>query len=185
MEELQNNELKQLIESIIFVSSDPVTIKELNHYFKGYEAKDLEKVLKEIISEFENSDRGFELVELGKGYLFRSKPEFAEEIINFNKEIKKFRLSKASLEVLAIVAYKQPVTRVEIEQIRGVDCSGVINLLLNKRFIEIRGRKDAPGKPFLYGTTDEFLKTFNLKSLNELPTLREIEELEGDLELQV
>ena len=185
MKELQNNELKQLIESIIFVSNSPVTVKELNHYFKDHEAKDLRKVLKELVSEFENSDRGFELVEISNGFQFRSKPEFADEIINFNKEIKKFRLSKASLEVLAIAAYKQPITRVEIEQIRGVDCSGVINLLLDKRLLEIRGRKDVPGKPFLYATTDEFLETFNLKNLKELPTLKEIEDLDGELELDV
>ncbi|MGI9533588.1 MAG: SMC-Scp complex subunit ScpB [Thermodesulfobacteriota bacterium] len=180
---MQNNELKQLIESIIFVSSSPVTLKELNHYFKDQEAKDLREVLKELVSDFANSERGFELVEISKGYQFRSKAEFADEIINFNKEIKKFRLSKASLEVLAIVAYKQPLTRVEVEQIRGVDCSGVINLLLDKRLLEIRGRKDVPGKPFLYGSTDEFLETFNLKSLNELPTLKEIEELDSELGL--
>ena len=182
---MQNNELKQLIESIIFVSNSPVTVKELNHYFKDHEAKDLRKVLKELVSEFEDSDRGFELVEISNGFQFRSKPEFADEIINFNKEIKKFRLSKASLEVLAIAAYKQPITRVEIEQIRGVDCSGVINLLLDKRLLEIRGRKDVPGKPFLYATTDEFLETFNLKNLKELPTLKEIEDLDGELELDV
>ena len=182
---MQNNEIKRLIESIIFVSSSPVTLKELNHYFKEYESKDLRKIMKELMEEFENSDRGFELVEISNGYQFRSKPEFAEEIINFNKEIKKFRLSKASLEVLAIVAYKQPITRVEIEQIRGVDCSGVINLLLDKRLLEIKGRKDVPGKPFLYGSTDEFLETFNLKNLKELPTLKEIEEFEGDLEVNL
>ena len=137
------------------------------------------------MSDFENSDRGFELVEISNGYQFRSKPEFADEIVNYNKEIKKFRLSKASLEVVAIVAYKQPITRVEIEQIRGVDCSGVINLLLDKRLLEIRGRKDVPGKPFLYATTNEFLETFNLKSLKELPTLKEIEDLDSELELNV
>ena len=182
---MQNNEIKQLIESIIFVSPVPVSLKELNHYFKDYEAKDLRKLVKELISEYEESERGFELVEISNGYQFRSKPEFADEIVNYNKEIKKFRLSKASLEVLAIVAYKQPITRVEVEQIRGVDCSGVINLLLDKRLMEIKGRKDVPGKPFLYATTTEFLETFNLKSLKELPTLKEIEELDNELELSV
>ncbi len=178
---LQNDNLKQLIEAIIFVSSVPVTVKELKHYFKNYEAKELIKALEEIASNFETSDRGFELLEISNGYQFRSKAEFAEDIINFNKEIKKSRLGKASLETLAIVAYKQPVTRVEVEQVRGVSCSSVINLLLDKGLIEIRGRKDAPGKPFFYGTTDGFLSTFNLKNLSELPTLKEIEEIENDL----
>ena len=113
----------------------------------------------------------------------RTKSEYSDEIINFNKEIKKFRISKASLEVLAITAYKQPLTRLEIEQIRGVDCSGVINQLLDKRLLEIRGRKDVPGKPFLYGTTSEFLETFNLKNLKDLPTLQEIEDMEPELKL--
>ena len=185
MKKLPNNDLKQLIESIIFVSSTPVTVKELSHYFKEHEAKDLRKLLKEITTEYQEKNRGFELVEISNGFQFRSKPEFAEEIVNFNKEIKKFRLSKASLEVIAIVAYKQPITRVEVEQIRGVDCSGVINLLLDKRLLDIKGRKDVPGKPFLYGTTDEFLETFNLKSLKELPTLKEIEDLDGELEFKV
>lgn len=185
MKTLQNNEVKRIIEAIIFVSPTPVALKELKHYFKNYEAKNLKKLLEELVLEFSNSDRGFELVEISNGYQFRSKPEFAEEIIGFNKEIKKFRISKASLEVLSIVAYKQPVTRVEIEQIRGVDCSGVINALLNKKLMDIRGRKDVPGKPFIYGTTDEFLSTFNLKSLNDLPTLKEIEKIETSLESQI
>ncbi len=185
MTTLQNDEIKRVIEAIIFVSPAPVTLKELKHYFKNCETKNLKKLLEELVLEFNDLDRGFELVEISNGYQFRSKPEFAEEIIAFNKEIKKFRISKASLEVLSIVAYRQPVTRVEIEQIRGVDCSGVINALLNKKLMDIRGRKDVPGKPFIYGTTDEFLATFNLESLNDLPTLKEIEKIETSLESQI
>lgn len=185
MRTLQNNEIKRTLESIIFVSSAPVTIKELQHYFKDCGAKELKEALEELALEFKNSDRAFELVEISNGYQFRSKPEFAEDIISFNKEIRKFRISKASLEVLSIVAYKQPVTRAEIEQVRGVDCSGIINALLDKRLLDIRGRKDVPGRPFTYGTTDEFLATFNLKNLSDLPTLREIEEIETNLESQV
>ena len=136
-----------------------------------------------MIADWENAEHGFKLVEVSNGYQLRTIPEYSDEIINFNKEIKKFRISKASLEVLAITAYKQPLTRLEIEQIRGVDCSGVINQLLDKRLLEIRGRKDVPGKPFLYGTTGEFLETFNLKSIKDLPTLQEIEDMEPELKL--
>lgn len=185
MKILSNSYLKKVIESIIFTSSKPVTIKELKYYFKDHETKDLRALLKNLMVEWENSERGISLVEVSNGFQFRTKPEFADEIIDFNKEIKKFRLSKASLEVLAITAYKQPVTRIEIEQIRGVDCSGVVSLLLDKKLLEIRGRKEVPGKPFLYGTTDEFLETFNLKSLNDLPTLKEIEELDPELKLEL
>jgi len=175
--------LKKLIEAIIFTSNKPVTIKELKYYFKDFETKELRSVLKELINDWENVEHGFNLVEVSNGYQLRTKSEYSDEIINFNKEIKKFRISKASLEVLAITAYKQPLTRLEIEQIRGVDCSGVINQLLDKRLLEIRGRKEVPGKPFLYGTTDDFLETFNLKSIKDLPTLQEIEDMEPELKL--
>ncbi len=127
-------------------------------------------------------DRSFLLQYVAGGYQFRTKSEYSEYIIDFNKKIKKFRLSRAALEVLAIVAYKQPITKVEIEKIRGVDCSGVVNLLLDKRFLQIKGRKDVPGKPFIYATTDVFLETFSLKSLKDLPTLKEIEKINEDLE---
>ena len=178
------SETKKIIESIIFVSNKPVSIKELKSYFKEYESRELRYILKELLSEWNESNRGFNLVEISDGYQFRTRPEFAEEIISYNKEVKKFRLSKASLEVLAISAYKQPLTRLEIEQIRGVDSSGVINQLLDKKLLEIRGRKDVPGRPFLYGTTDDFLETFSLKNLKDLPTLKEIEEIDDNLNEQ-
>ena len=183
MRDLSNKDLKKLIEAIIFTSNKPVTIKELNFYLKDIGTKELRSVLEELIADWENAEHGFNLVEVSNGYQLRTISEYSDEIINFNKEIKKFRISKASLEVLAITAYKQPLTRLEIEQIRGVDCSGVINQLLDKRLLEIRGRKDVPGKPFLYGTTDEFLETFNLKSIKDLPTLQEIEDMEPELKL--
>ena len=180
---MSNNDLKKIIEAIIFTSNKPVTIKELKFYFKEIDTKELRTILKELIKDWDQAERGFSLVEVSNGYQLRTKSEYSDEIINFNKEIKKFRISKASLEVLAITAYKQPLTRLEIEQIRGVDCSGVINQLLDKRLLEIRGRKDVPGKPFLYGTTSEFLETFNLKNLKDLPTLQEIEDMEPELKL--
>lgn len=166
------------------MSKRPVNIKELKSYFKEYESRELRNILKELLNEWNEADRGFNLVEISDGYQFRTRPDFAEEIISYNKEVKKFRLSKASLEVLAISAYKQPLTRLEIEKIRGVDSSGVINQLLEKKLLEIRGRKDIPGRPFLYGTTDDFLETFSLKNLKDLPTLKEIEEIDDNLNEQ-
>ena len=109
-------------------------------------------------------------------------PGSSDHITNFQKRVKKFRLSRAALEVIAIIAYKQPVTRVEIESIRGVDSSGVINVLLERLIIEIKGRKEVIGKPFLYGTTSEFLEVFGLKSINDLPTLKEIDEISQNLD---
>lgn len=180
---MNNDEIKKIIESIIFVSQKPVTIKELKVYFKDYESRELRNFVKELIGKWNELDSSFSLVEVSEGYQFRTKSEYSEDIINFNKEVKIFRLSKAALEVLAITAYKQPLTRIEIDQIRGVDSSGVINLLLDKRLLEIRGRKDVPGRPFLYGTSDEFLETFSLRNLKDLPTLKEIEEIDEDLNL--
>lgn len=174
--------LKKIFESIIFASESPVTIKELSEVFPDIEKKEIRSALKSLERDWLDLNRSFSLENIAEGYQFRTKPAFSEHIVEFNKEIKKFRLSRAALEVLAIIAYKQPVTKVEVEKIRGVDCSGVVNVLLDKRFLEIKGRKDVPGKPFIYGTTDTFLETFSLKSLKDLPTLKEIEKINEDIE---
>lgn len=174
--------LKKIIESIIFASDTPVTVKDLYDVFPEIEKKDIRDSLKSLKKDWMDLDRSFSLENIAEGYQFRTKPAFSEYIVQFNKEIKKFRLSRAALEVLAIIAYKQPVTKVEVDKIRGVDSSGVVNVLLEKRFLEIKGRKDVPGKPFIYGTTDTFLETFSLKSLKDLPTLKEIEKISEDLE---
>lgn len=174
---MSNDFYKKAIESIIFVSEKPVKLKSLREHFKDLENSELKSILHELISEWDGLDRGFRLVEISDGYHFRTRKQFSEEIINFNKQIKKFRISRAALEVLAITAYKQPVTRLEIDKIRGVDSSGVVNMLLDKRLLSISGRKDVPGRPFLYKTTDEFLETFGLNDLKDLPTITELEEI--------
>ena len=138
---MQNNnshdekDLKKIIESIIFVSDKPVTLHELKSYFKNTDTKIIKNLLKDIHSDWNNLDRGFIMTEISGGFQFRTKSEYSEHIINFNKEIKKFRLSNAALEVLAITAYNQPLTKLEIDKIRGVDSSGVINSLLEKRLL--------------------------------------------------
>ena len=142
----------------------------------------MRKCLKELVEEWEALNRGFLLSEIAGGFQFRTDPRYSEDISNYNKKVRKFRLSRAALEVTAIIAYKQPVTKVEIEAIRGVDSSGVINVLMERRVIEIKGRKEVIGKPFLYGTTSEFLEVFGLKTLNDLPTLKELDEITQNLE---
>ena len=175
-------ELKKSLESIIFVSGEPVSVEKLAQVFPGVEKPEIRNCLKELISEWEEMGRGIFLANVSGGYQFRTTPASSEHITNFLKRVKKFRLSRAALEVIAIIAYKQPVTRVEIESIRGVDCSGVINVLMERQIIEIKGRKEVIGKPFLYGTTGEFLEVFGLKSLSDLPTLKEIDEISQNLE---
>lgn len=174
--------LKKILESIIFASDSPVKLNELYEVFPDIDRKDIRDSLKSLQDDWMELERSFSLENIAEGYQFRTKPAYSEHIVQFNKEIKKFRLSRAALEVLAIIAYKQPVTKVEVDKIRGVDSSGVVNVLLEKRFLEIKGRKDVPGKPFIYGTTDIFLETFSLKSLKELPTLKEIEKISEDLD---
>ncbi len=172
---------KRTIESIIFVSEKPVKLNSLKSFFKDLKPSELEKIIEELIDEWEKLNKGFKLEKVSGGYHFRTRSEYSSDILDFNKEIKKFRLSRAALEVVAIAAYKQPVTKVEIDQIRGVDSSGVVNLLLEKRLLEIKGRKEVPGRPFLYSTTDEFLETFGLDSLKDLPSVKELEEIDKDI----
>lgn len=175
-------ELKKSIESIIFVSGEPVSVDKIAQVFPDIEKADIRNCIKELLTEWEEMGRGIFLAHVSGGYQFRTTPGASDHITNFLKKIKKFRLSRAALEVIAIIAYKQPVTRVEIESIRGVDCSGVINVLMERQIIEIKGRKEVIGKPFLYGTTAEFLEVFGLKSLSDLPTLKEIDEISQNLE---
>lgn len=173
--------LEKIIESIIFVSKHPVTAQELSGFLRDVEKKEVTRALGELEKRWEEAGRSFTLGNVAGGYRFRTRPEYSEYIVQFNREIKKFRLSKPALEVLAIIAYRQPVTKIEADKIRGVDCSSSVGLLLEKNFIEISGRKEVPGKPFLYRTTGLFLETFGLKSLKDLPTVKEIERIREDL----
>ena len=179
---MESSDIKKAIECIIFVSDQPVSVDKLQQVFTELERSDIRKHLKEMIEEWAALGRGVLLEEVAGGFQFRTDPAYGEYVTNYNKKIKKFRLSRAALEVLAIIAYKQPVTRVEVESIRGVDSSGVINALLERRILEIKGRKEVIGRPFLYGTTSEFLEVFGLKSLKDLPTLKEIDEVSKNLE---
>ena len=175
------NSLANIIECLIFISKHSLTTEEISSFLKDVEKKEITAALDELQGRWEEMGRSFVLSSVAGGYQFRTRPEYSQYIVEFNKEIKKFRLSKAALEVLAIVAYKQPVTKVEVEKIRGVDCSSSVSMLLERRFIEIAGRKDVPGKPFLYRTTDLFLETFGLKNLKDLPTVKEIEKIKEDM----
>ena len=179
---MEPTDIKKAIECIIFISDQPVSVDKLQQVFTELERGEIKKYMKELGQEWGGLGRGIVLEEVAGGYQFRTDPAYSEYVTNFNKRVKKFRLSRAALEVIAIIAYKQPVTKVEVESIRGVDSSGVINALLERRILEIKGRKEVIGKPFLYGTTPEFLEVFGLKSLSDLPTLKEIDEISKNLE---
>ncbi len=170
MEEIQT---KSVIEALIFVSETPLSLDSIHEVLGDISKKDLQRFVGEMIAEGQTAARGFNLVEVGGGYQFRTRSEYAEWVKKL-KKIKPFSLSQPSLETLAIVAYKQPVLRTEIEKIRGVDSGGVLRTLLEKKLIKILGKKDVPGKPLVYGTSKYFLEMFGLKDLSGLPTLKDL-----------
>jgi segregation and condensation protein B len=173
---MERNELKSVLESLLFVADAPVPLVQLADVLGGIHRKEIEAALEELQSEYETGRRGLRLVEVAHGFQMRTPKEHAEWIKRLYQG-RPARMSRATLETLAIVAYKQPITRSEIETIRGVDVDGVLSTLLERRLIRIVARKDVPGRPYLYGTTAEFLEMFNLKDLTHLPTLKEMEEM--------
>lgn len=173
---MEREDIKSIIESLLFVADGPLTIQRLGEVLEGVEKEDLRSTLEELQAELENSRRGVRLVEVASGYQLRTAKVNADWVKKFLGG-RPARMGRATLETLAIIAYRQPITRAEIESIRGVDVDGVINTLLDRSLIRAVARKDVPGRPFLYGTTPEFLQLFNLKDLTHLPTLKEMEEI--------
>jgi segregation and condensation protein B len=173
---MEREDIKSIIESLLFVADGPLTIQRLGEVLEGVEREDLRSTLDELQAELENGRRGLRLVEVAGGYQLRTAKVNADWVKKFLGG-RPARMGRATLETLAIIAYRQPITRAEIESIRGVDVDGVINTLLDRSLIRAVARKDVPGRPFLYGTTPEFLQLFNLKDLTHLPTLKEMEEI--------
>ncbi len=177
---MEISELKRVIECLIFIAHTPVTLKELQEAINGVEKKEIESAVEELVDEFNSLNRGFYIAKVANGYQFRTREEFAPWIRNYLK-LRPQRLTKPALETLAIIAYKQPVARAEIESKRGVDSGGVLKTLLERRLIRIMGRLEAPGRPLVYGTTREFLELFGLKDIKDLPTLKDYEDLAKEL----
>ncbi|TAK06849.1 SMC-Scp complex subunit ScpB [bacterium] len=173
---MERDRLRSVLESLLFAAEAPLTVHRLSEVFEGIERKEIGSALQELQAEYETAGRGFRLVEVAGGYQLRTPKENADWVKSLFRA-RPARMSRATLETLAIIAYKQPMTRAEIEAIRGVDVDGVLSTLLERRLVRIVARKDVPGRPFLYGTTGEFLEMFNLKDLSNLPTLKEMEEI--------
>ena len=165
---------QKIIESLFFVSTVPLIQKDLIKVFGKDNAPDLKKEVSNLNSLYE--DNSFYIKSIGEGFMMVSKKDF-EPYISKLIPTKKLMLSNAALEVLAIIAYKQPISRIQIETIRGVDCKGVIKNLLSKNLIKIQGRDDSIGKALLYKTTDDYLKHFGISNLSEMPTSDEVTEL--------
>lgn len=177
--------IKNVVETLLFVQEKPVTIDQLKGAIDTAGAVEIKKAIKALMDEYEEKDGGMTIVELAGGYQMRTNPQYASYVKEFYKTKHKDKLSKPALETLAIIAYKQPVTRADVELIRGVNSDGVVVHLINKELIKVAGRKDVPGRPFMYGTTKQFLEYFGLKSLDYLPKLEEFPSLLGDEEKEM
>ena len=170
----EGSRLKAIVEAMIFVSEQPLSLDRMASAIGDCPRKELKEVVDELSFEYGEREGALEIVEVAGGYQVRTKPELGPWIARLRQK-RVVRLSRAALETLAILAYRQPATRAEVEAIRGVDAGGVLGSLLERRLLRILGRKEVPGRPILYGTTHEFLELFGLKNLKELPTLREID----------
>ena len=182
---MQRDELKSIIENILLAADQPVHVGELEKIFLNTaEKKDLQLILEELKEEYRS--RNLQILEVADGYQLCTRHEFNDWIRKFLKLDRSSRLSQPGLDTLSIIAYKQPLTRQEVDDIRGVDSSGVIKTLLEKKVIGPAGRKKVPGRPIMYRTTQKFLEYFGLKDLNDLPTLEDLKEdiEDGDNPLQ-
>ena len=160
--------IKPLVEALLFTTEEPLSPDKLAE-ITGVAIKEVREALWQLQKEYSHAERGLQVMEIAKGFQLGTKPELAPVLETMFKGEKSYILSQAALETLAIIAYRQPVTRVDIECVRGVKVDGVLETLHKRRFIRTVGRKDAPGRPILYGTTKEFLKYFGLKDLSQLP----------------
>ena len=177
---MERDELKSIVENVLLAADQPVNVAELEKIFLNTaEKNDLQVILEELKEEYQS--RNLQILEVADGYQLCTRHEFNEWIRKFLKLDRSSRLSQPSLDTLSIIAYKQPLTRQEVDDIRGVDSSGVVKTLLEKKVIGPAGRKKVPGRPIMYRTTQKFLEYFGLKDLSDLPTLEDLkEELEGD-----
>ena len=172
--------LRRTLEAVLFATDRPVSLSDLAVVVPECSPEDLARELEALSDSYENDYRGFQLLAAGSGYQIRTHPEMHEHVARFLVGKKRARLSRAAMETLAIVAYRQPITRGEAEQIRGVDCGHVLHTLLDRGLLTVKGRSQALGRPLLYGTTEEFLHYFGIRTLADLPSPEELRDLIGE-----
>ena len=170
MNDLNKNSLKSAIEALLFASGEPLSLQDLVNHLEE-KSKLIEIIIEEMMEEYENSNRGIKIICIKGSYQLVTKSQNADYIQKLLKKNKRQSLSQASLESLAIVAYKQPITRIDIDEIRGVKSDSALQRLIERDLIKEIGRLDVPGRPILFGTTEEFLRQFELKDLQGLPSL--------------
>jgi segregation and condensation protein B len=175
--------LKLIVESMLYAAEKPLSAREIHSIIPDAKPAEIKSALKVLQYEYEAMARSFALKEVANGYQFRSRPEYGAYIMKMFQRSPN-RLSNASMETLAIIAYKQPILRQEVERLRGVDVGGILRALLEKGLVRVMGRKNLPGRPLIYGTTKKFLEVFDLKDLESLPKLKEFKALGGQDETE-
>lgn len=169
---MEQKKAEAVIEAVLFAMGDSVEMSKLVHVLE-MEEKEIRTIIESMNEKYKKSNRGIYIIELNNSFQLSTKPELYEYLIKVAKAPRKYVMSDTLLETLSIIAYKQPITRLEIEKIRGVSCDHAVNRLLEFNLIQELGRLDAPGRPLLFGTTEEFLRTFGVKSLGDLPVLNQ------------
>lgn len=174
---MANPELKSAIEAIIYVADEPATVDQIARAL-GAPKDEIRAAIDELVASYQGDERGIEIRKVAGGFRFYTKPQHHDALRRFIKSLRPpLRLTMPALETLAVIAYKQPVTLPEIQEIRGVNCSGVVQTLLEKRLVTTAGRKKVMGRPILYRTSKDFLLRFGLSDVDELPSLKEFEQL--------
>lgn len=173
---MERDQQRKIVEALVLASPEPISAARIADIVPGCTPSQAVQLIQELGLDYERGDRAFEIWEVAGGYQIRTRPAFAGYLRQLQKE-RPFRLSRAALETLAVIAYRQPVTRAEIESVRGVDAGAVIRSLVERKLVRIAGHRDVPGRPLLYATTARFLEVFGFSRLEDLPTLREIDDL--------
>ena len=171
------DEVKSILEAILFAASEPISLDQFSQLFDDVSLRQIRQQLMRLQDEYQETNRSFQLIEIANGFQICTNRAYHQWIEKFYTRQIRVKLSPSALEALAIVAYKQPVTRSEVEEIRGVNSDSVLSSLIEKRMLRIAGRKPGPGRSLLLATTDEFLEQFGLKDLSTLPSMEEIEEI--------
>lgn len=170
-------QVRSILEAILFAANEPISLEQFGHVFSNLLVDDIRNQLTKLRDEYQATNRSFQLIEIANGFQVCTRPEYRSWIEKFHTRQIRVRLSPSALETVAIVAYKQPVTRTEVEEIRGVNSDSVLSSLIQKGLVRIAGRKPGQGRSLLFSTTDEFLEQFGLKDLSDLPSMKEIEEI--------
>jgi segregation and condensation protein B len=176
---MERSQAKSIIEAVIFAANELISVEQLARLLEDMDPETIAQLIYELQKEYNETGRSFQILGIANGFQICTRDQYAEWIRKFYTTELSSRLTVSALEALAIIAYKQPVTRAEVEEIRGVNSDGVLRTLLERNLIKVTGRRQTPGRPMIYGTTTDFLMHFGLKDLSELPSVDEIERMLG------